>query len=150
MRGRPPLLLLLALRLGLCSGSRTVPCRLVNLLTQPPVSYGDAWSAQKWLLEQQVAAQEVDDDSATALRGTVLVLEHRSVYTLGTATKEDSGPFTRELANGERLTYDVFQVERAGEATYHGPGQLVLYPIINLRYIFRIFNTLHFISNRNY
>ena len=108
-----------------------VPLRLLNLIAQPPVPYALAWDLQKELMEHHIARQEHADSGVC---GTVVLLEHRSVYTLGTATKEDSGPFTTELKDGSKLTYDLFQVERAGEATYHGPGQLVVYPILDLNY----------------
>jgi len=115
--------------------SPKVPLRLVNLLSQDslPVPYADAWEFQKKLLDHHVACQDLGLGS-DGVCGTVVALEHRSVYTLGTATKENSGPFTNRMADGSKLTYDLFSVERAGEATYHGPGQLVVYPILDLNY----------------
>ena len=60
-----------------------------------------------------------------------MMLEHDPVYTMGTATLKESGPFRRSSTS---LPYDTYQVERAGEATYHGPGQLVVYPILDLAF----------------
>ena len=60
-----------------------------------------------------------------------MILEHDPVYTMGTSTTRGSGPFK---ASTNSLPYDIFRVERAGEATYHGPGQLVVYPILDLAF----------------
>ena len=66
--------------------------------------------------------------------GTLLLLQHPSVYTFGTATEGNSGPFDITTKEGDKLTYEVAYIERAGQATYHGPGQLVLYPIFDLNF----------------
>jgi lipoate-protein ligase B len=61
----------------------------------------------------------------------LLLLEHPHVYTLGRR-----GPDTHILAPPEdlaRLSAKVYRTDRGGEATYHGPGQLVGYPIVDLR-----------------
>ena len=58
---------------------------------------------------------------------TVILLEHEPVYTIGRLPDKTS------LRNVNRLPYPVFETNRGGQATYHGPGQLVGYPIINLR-----------------
>lgn len=66
------------------------------------------------------------------LVGSLLALQHKSVYTLGTGTNSNSGPFHTLDLDGNPLIYETFPVNRAGQATYHGPGQLILYPIIDL------------------
>ena len=52
--------------------------------------------------------------------GTVLLVEHEPVYTAGRATPRDE------------LRPDIVPIERGGKVTYHGPGQLVIYPIVRL------------------
>lgn len=85
------------------------------------IGYREAWARQKALVEQR-AATEIED--------RLLLLEHDAVLTLGRQSDERhvlAGP--RELA---RRGIEVIRVERGGEVTYHGPGQLVAYPIIRL------------------
>lgn len=63
--------------------------------------------------------------------GTLLVVQHHPVFTVGKrGTSRDFLTDTQELG---RLGIDVVRVPRGGETTYHGPGQLVAYPIVDLR-----------------
>jgi lipoyl(octanoyl) transferase len=85
------------------------------------IGYREAWARQKALLERR-AAGEIDD--------RIVLLEHDPVLTLGRQSDERhvlAAP--REL---RRRGIEVIRVERGGEVTYHGPGQLVAYPIIRL------------------
>ncbi|MEM4153410.1 MAG: lipoyl(octanoyl) transferase LipB [Candidatus Caldarchaeum sp.] len=66
----------------------------------------------------------VERRSAGEIPDTVLLLEHPDVYTLGRRGLEEN-VLDRSLP--------VYRVERGGDATYHGPGQLVVYPIISLQ-----------------
>lgn len=83
--------------------------------------YAEVWALQKRLLEQRIEG---------AIGDTLLLVEHQPVYTWGKRTDPD------HLGAGEAalraLGADTFQVERGGEVTYHGPGQLTGYPICNL------------------
>jgi lipoyl(octanoyl) transferase len=58
---------------------------------------------------------------------SVILLEHEPVYTIGRLPDKSS------LCVVDRLPYPVFETNRGGQATYHGPGQLVGYPILDLR-----------------
>lgn len=85
------------------------------------IGYRDAWDLQKELVEQRVGG-EVGD--------RLLLLEHDPVLTLGRQADERhvlASP--REL---RRRGIEVIRVERGGEVTYHGPGQLTGYPILRL------------------
>ncbi|QQS00730.1 MAG: lipoyl(octanoyl) transferase LipB [Austwickia sp.] len=73
-----------------------------------------------WDYQRQVHAQVVAGD----LPDTVLLLEHAAVYTAGKRTE----PFERPLDGTP-----VVDVDRGGKITWHGPGQLVAYPIVRLR-----------------
>ena len=85
------------------------------------VPYPIAWEAQRSLV-----AQRIDDPS---LPDVLLLLEHPPVYTLGTGASLEFLKFDPAQTN-----WEVHRIERGGEVTYHCPGQLVGYPILNLRY----------------
>lgn len=78
------------------------------------VDYQEAWDLQADLAARR-AADEIED--------TILVLEHPSIYTAGKRTQSEDRP-----TNG----LPVIDVDRGGRITWHGPGQLVMYPIIKL------------------
>ncbi|PWU11434.1 MAG: octanoyltransferase [Verrucomicrobia bacterium] len=56
----------------------------------------------------------------------ILLLEHHSVYTIGRTQDESS------LVDRNKLSFPIHRINRGGQATYHGPGQLVCYPILNI------------------
>jgi len=93
---------------------------VADLGTMP---YGDALSLQRRLAEDRLAGRQVSD--------LLLLLEHPPVVTLGRGTRETSLPLDPESLR--RRGIEVFEVERGGDVTYHGPGQLVGYPIFDLR-----------------
>lgn len=66
--------------------------------------------------------------SDTSDSDTVLLLQHPAVYTLGAGSTTD-----HLLFDPESPPHPLHRIERGGEVTYHGPGQLVMYPIINLK-----------------
>jgi lipoate-protein ligase B len=76
-----------------------------------------------WALQRSIAAGVIDG----ALPDTVLLLEHEPVVTLGRRTDE-----TTELHLPDGVDVDVVETNRGGRSTYHGPGQLVCYPILDL------------------
>lgn len=76
--------------------------------------YGEVWTLQKSLVESR---------SAGSVGDTLILVEHEHVITLGRKTSPE---------NFKPQDVPVFQVERGGDATYHGPGQLVGYPIIKM------------------
>jgi lipoyl(octanoyl) transferase len=77
---------------------------------------------QAWELQQTIAAQVLEGK----LPDTVLFLEHPPVITLGRRTDTD------ELHVPGDAAVEVVQTDRGGKSTYHGPGQLVCYPILDL------------------
>ncbi|PIA52436.1 hypothetical protein AQUCO_01000365v1 [Aquilegia coerulea] len=99
-------------------------CELFDLHKEI-IHYKEAWEWQRSIVEKRHDLIELDQDCSD----TLIVLQHSPVYTLGTGSSEEYLNFDRKDA-----PYDIYQTERGGEVTYHGPGQLVMYPIINLRY----------------
>ena len=88
------------------------------LLNLGLVSYGEAWDLQR------AVAGAV---SQGAVPDTVIVLEHPPVVTLGRRTGAD------ELHVPDGADVEVVETDRGGKSTYHGPGQLVCYPILDLK-----------------
>jgi lipoyl(octanoyl) transferase len=82
-----------------------------------PVPYEEAWELQR-SVAARVAKGELPD--------TVLLLEHAPVITLGRRTEAG------ELHVPEDAEVDIVETDRGGKSTYHGPGQLVCYPIFDL------------------
>jgi lipoyl(octanoyl) transferase len=91
------------------------PCQLLELGQVP---YQTAWDWQRKLVEARILVRTRPD--------LLLLLEHPAVYTLGQGA---DASFVR-FQPGE---YELHRVERGGEVTYHGPGQLVGYPILDLQ-----------------
>ena len=85
------------------------------------VPYREAWDLQRSLVEQVRAGQAPD---------TLLLLEHPHVYTMG--RKGTADHLLWDEAERQRRQVDLVWSDRGGDATYHGPGQLVGYPILDL------------------
>ena len=88
--------------------------------------YREAWAKQERLLESIKAAKEKGEDTENYL----LFVEHPHVYTLG-----KSGDEANMLVNAARLCAEhaeFVRVDRGGDITYHGPGQITGYPVFDL------------------
>jgi lipoyl(octanoyl) transferase len=86
------------------------------------VPYEEALVAQRWL-EGARQEDEVPD--------VLLLLEHPPVYTRGRRSSDEELPMQREWYEMQGI--EVHETDRGGRVTYHGPGQLVVYPIVSLR-----------------
>ncbi len=95
--------------------------RTISVINLGRTDYGQCWGLQQRLFELR-SRNEIDD--------LLLLTEHDHVYTIG-----KTGDDNHLLANGEELTrkgIGVYHNDRGGDITYHGPGQLVGYPILDL------------------
>ncbi|WP_414548474.1 lipoyl(octanoyl) transferase LipB [Anabaena sp. CCY 0017] len=92
-------------------------CLLFNAGLMP---YVDALLWQRSLLQERIHQASLDD--------VLILLEHPPVYTWGQGSNPE---FLKDL---DQSKFDVHRVERGGEVTYHCPGQVVGYPILNLQY----------------
>jgi lipoyl(octanoyl) transferase len=85
-------------------------------------------------LQEEIVAKKRGN---RALSDELLLLEHEPVYTIGRTPDRSSLSATGRIRGGEldsvHLPYPLFSINRGGQATYHGPGQLIGYPIIDLR-----------------
>jgi lipoate-protein ligase B len=93
--------------------SEVLPARVVDLGTR---EYAEVWAMQR----EMVAARQRDE-----IPDTLILVEHPNVITLGRGTHREN-----VIAPGD---IPMFEIERGGDVTYHGPGQLVGYPIFLLR-----------------
>ncbi|MBV8572795.1 MAG: lipoyl(octanoyl) transferase LipB [Acidobacteriaceae bacterium] len=84
--------------------------------------YGDALTVQQRLVEQRKSGEGTD---------TLLFVEHPHVVTMGRNAKEQNLLASQEIL--ARTGIEYFETDRGGDVTYHGPGQLVGYPVLDLR-----------------
>ncbi len=109
----------------------------VNFEDLDVIDYKIAWDYQTSLFEpivNQKIANRKDPENTIPTKNHLLFCEHPHVYTLGT-----SGSSSNLLASEQLLTArgaSFYKINRGGDITYHGPGQLVAYPIFDLDYFF--------------
>lgn len=94
-------------------------CHVVSLGV---VEYEEAWRLQRALVDAVKSAQTAN---------TLLLLQHPHVYTLG--RRGDREHVLLNDAELESRGIALYEADRGGQVTYHGPGQLVAYPIVDLR-----------------
>jgi lipoyl(octanoyl) transferase len=85
------------------------------------IDYKEAWDLQKKIFEAR---------KANIIPDALLLLEHNHVYTLGKTASYSNLIWSKEFLEKNKIS--VYEIDRGGDITYHGPGQLVAYPIINL------------------
>ncbi len=95
-------------------------CYVIRL--DRPLGYGEG------IQMQQRAFEMVEEEKAD---GILLLLQHKPVVTVGRAGGMENLHVSRERL--ERLGIELHKTNRGGNITYHGPGQLVAYPIFNLK-----------------
>ena len=103
--------------------------RQLNVRWLGRMEFGSALALQDEIVAKKRNGPSFEDQ--------LLLLEHESVYTIGRTPDRSSLSATgrirrRELASAH-LPHPLFSINRGGQATYHGPGQLMGYPIIDLR-----------------
>src|SRR5574341_320492 len=94
----------------------------VWLLNLDSVPYADALALQHRLVDARKRGE---------LNDTLILLEHPPVFTLGRNAKDEHIIASRDFLRQQGI--EIFRVERGGDVTYHGPNQLVGYPIFDLR-----------------
>lgn len=106
----------------------------IQLMDLGLAEYGVTWEKQELLMQEIIAQklvnQQLDEEARTTTAGYLLLVEHLPVYTLG-----KSGETSNLLLNSLQLAdrqISFFKTNRGGDITFHGPGQLVGYPILDL------------------
>lgn len=94
------------------------------------MAYGECWDLQRSLFDALCRKKLEKSFANDEPRGTILLVEHPAVYTLGKSGNEQNMLVTEEYLKG--LGAEFYHIDRGGDITFHGPGQLVCYPIIDL------------------
>jgi len=102
------------------------------------IDYQDAWNYQTSLFEQVLGIKSgnrsLPENQQHLTENFLLFCQHPHVYTLGKSGKEDNLLVKTDQLKGIGATY--YHINRGGDITYHGPGQIVGYPIIDLENFF--------------
>jgi lipoyl(octanoyl) transferase len=106
-------------RIEKCRETREIPCFDLGL-----IGYNETFRIQMHLFEKVSTEQT---------RGLILLLEHYPVITIGNSGKRENLLASKESL--EKQGIELVQSNRGGNITFHGPGQLVCYPIFNLAYL---------------
>ena len=85
------------------------------------IDYQEAWDLQERILQLRIENKVPD---------ILLLLEHPHTYTFGKTSHKDNLIASQEFI--DKYNIKIFEIDRGGDITYHGPGQIVGYPIINL------------------
>jgi lipoyl(octanoyl) transferase len=83
-----------------------------------------------YALGLKLQAELIDARKENRIPDTLLLLEHKPVITLGRNAKKENILLSRELLDAKKV--ELFETDRGGDVTFHGPGQLVGYPIFDL------------------
>jgi lipoyl(octanoyl) transferase len=105
------------------------------------IGYAAAWDQQKALFNARLEAKKGKND----LPDVFVFCEHPSVYTLGKSGLEENLLVGNQLLKAKGVEF--FHTDRGGDITYHGPGQIVCYPILDLEhYGIGLRQYLHFLE----
>ncbi len=100
------------------------PCVLHNLQIS---DYKEVWDLQKSLFQEMIDKKTHRQETSPL---HLIMVEHPHVYTFGKSAEENNMLATPEYLKA--MGASVYHIERGGDITYHGPGQLVVYPIFDL------------------
>jgi len=112
-------------------------CPVVEFQDLDLIDYKEAWDYQtslfKSVIDQKIYNRK-NPTSITKTKNYLLFCEHPHVYTLGTSGSTENLLISESILKNIGATY--YKINRGGDITYHGPGQLVAYPIFDLDYFF--------------
>ena len=98
------------------------------------IDYKEAWDYQERIfadyLKQKAENRNLSKENQLIIEGKVIFCEHPHVYTLGKSGEQNNLLIADELL--KKIHANYYKINRGGDITYHGPGQIVGYPIIDL------------------
>lgn len=100
------------------------------------MGYSECWDYQRLLFERMLAAKAGDAEARAQIEreaGWLLLVEHNPVYTLGKSGKDENMLVSESYLRS--IGAEFFHIDRGGDVTFHGPGQVVGYPILDLERI---------------
>lgn len=98
----------------------------LNITDWNIILYAEAWTRQTECFDALIRAKQAGQE----YENHIILCEHPHVYTLGRSGKEGNMLLGEEQL--QRIGATLYHIDRGGDITYHGPGQLVCYPILNL------------------
>ena len=109
-----------------------------NFIDWGLIDYQEAWDQQEAILKQKVdtklAERELPIEAKSVLSNELIFCQHPHVYTLGKSGSLDNLLLNEADLHKAEATF--YKINRGGDITYHGPGQLVAYPILDLEQFF--------------
>lgn len=110
--------------------------RNVELIDKGLIDYKECWDFQEMLFKKNVDLKIKIRNNLTIEKtlNHLIFCQHPHVYTLGKSGSEDHFLLNEQLLDKYEAKY--YKINRGGDITYHGPGQLVMYPIFDLDYFF--------------
>ncbi|MBU2020443.1 MAG: lipoyl(octanoyl) transferase LipB [Bacteroidetes bacterium] len=108
----------------------------VNFRDLGSIDYQEAWDLQEDIFAETIRRKIAfrKGEKVEKTENTVLFCEHPHVYTLGKSGHPENLLLDEKALKEVEATY--YKINRGGDITYHGPGQLVVYPILDLDYFF--------------
>jgi lipoyl(octanoyl) transferase len=110
-----------------------MPQKTIELYDLGHASYQPVWDLQKAIQQRLIdekRAEQKGELSGKRLDDFLLFVEHPHIYTLGKSGSEEH--MLRSLMELQQLEAEFLKIDRGGDITYHGPGQIVGYPILDL------------------
>lgn len=101
----------------------------LNIYDEGITDYGDMLSKQRSVFAEMVAKKRA---GIKLEEEYIFLTEHRPVVTLGLHAHESNVLMTEDVLSSRGI--GLYHIERGGDVTYHGPGQLVVYPLVDLEY----------------
>ena len=97
------------------------------------MGYSECWDLQLSLFERMLSWKREGKAQSHENAGELLLVEHDHVYTLGKSGKQQNMLISEEYLR--QIGAEFFHIDRGGDITYHGPGQIVGYPILDLEQV---------------